>query len=468
MLRLQSNSNWQVRKTLREICEAAQRGQRIPPQKVAGFVATIKGLYAETRLGKDNFPDVEVDRWILKAIIEIGSNADFVWFSEKARNCSDEENCLWIAVGLLKFSSGRRDLSNEFRRLGLDANRYNIAACMAKRPDLLEMASGLKIENAARIELLISCVAFAIGRDLGAIFDPRFSQTSQLTALNEHHDELVRQYSVYAMWRLPDVEFGMSPLGLSDISSQVISVRRWLYELVLKSSYAVRKHMDFWREVAENEHDEEALEGFVNGLFPHFVDGLSDITLGLLEANRSQRVRLALLRHICRNSDEDSSYREIAVEEFRSAVKGSLERAVCLDAAGGTQLFGDLKRIEAADSVPDLFSTGEIIMGDKITIGSVQTFSKGDNNTVNSGDWLQQVQGAYGDIDRMIDLLDRSGGDKAVDEAKAALVQLREKPSKTALEKAVETLKLLASGATSVAAISTMAGPLITHLQSLL
>ena len=161
--------NWRVRKALREICEHFSQGFR--SLKHPTLRQSIKGLYPHA--------DLEVDRWVLKALVEIGSREDKGFFLNAWRSSNDEENCLWAFAGLIKVST-----LDEFEKLKKKSqfpvsDHVLLAACIAGKPNFVQGLSPVKIDNAGRIVLLWACLCFAIDRKRENIFDPKFDQIIQ-------------------------------------------------------------------------------------------------------------------------------------------------------------------------------------------------------------------------------------------------------------------------------------------------
>jgi hypothetical protein len=328
--------------------------------------------------------DIEVDRWVLKALVEIGSREDHKFFSDAAKSSTDDENRLWAFAGLIKVSSAEEFQGFRDSYYFPSIEYVLLAACYAGKPNLVTHASPIKIENASRVVLLWACLCFAFGRSREGVFDPKFDQIEQLSELNLHHDFVVSQYSIYAMGMLDGVTFSQSKLKLHELSSKEESVRKWGYQLILKESHGLSKNMDFWNSVVSNETSDVALEGFAIGIKEQHTDGVSELVSKLLVSDTAVRLELNLLDHMCKFADIEEFYKEVVEDAFGKQKLGSAYRSRCYEASRGTPLYKRLKQLEIGNEHKSLFGDGQQMTTTNFNIGSIgqSTISVGDNNTI--------------------------------------------------------------------------------------
>ena len=250
--------------------------------------------------------------------------------------------------------------------------------------------------------------------------------------LGGHDDNVVSQYTVWAITE--NANLGVRDLGipLKDIEGQPANVRGWMFQLVGMSSYDAQQNWDLVR-LGAGDHAQAARLGLSVGLKETFFDGLEALVLDWLFKEPDIEVRFALTDHVVRQYAQHSRYEQATLELYEKAAPLSEVRRRMEAVAAGTALYGKLRTIGYEDTA-DLFRGATFVKNETNTtynIGSVQAGAAAiGGNARNEGDVSNQNE-IQNEISKIIELLHASTSQEAEKkELLAAATAAQADPSK--------------------------------------
>ncbi len=275
---------------------------------------------------------------------------------------------------------------------------------------------------------------------------PDTGRAAIVKALGGHHDQIVSQYSVWAIAENPNLSLADLGIDLKNVDRQPSNVRSWAYQLVAMDKNAAA-HIELIRQGAEDE-DAEARRGITLGLKETYFDGLDAFVTEWLFSEGDDEVRNSLVDHIVCQSSKSASYEETALELYSKEAVGSRARQRMEAAAAGTALYGKLQRISAQQSL-GLFAIaaredGTKIVNNTFNIGSITGNAAFNGDAVNSGSMPISQNGNT--VTQLLAALDKAASiinaadlpQDVKDEVTKAVVDTKAKPTKGGFKTALE------------------------------
>ena len=452
-LLLMSTNDLQIKLGLIRLCEAYQRGQQLNQQH--DIRARLRSFIFEEK-------KPEIARWALKILAEMRNPDDYHILLARLKAPPDNqqyfaENHAWTVVAFHAVANSTQVIeAYESGVLNKDAISL-IAHELAEVPGLIPGDfPRVNIQKADPVLLKCACVCMATSRNNRNIYDPKFKQTEQLVALNSHDVAEVAQYSIYAMWRMPQIKFGQLGFAPHTLLSRPKDVRRWTYRLLTKQQKEFFRNRDFFEDILVREIDATALEGLALGTRDVWYDGIEIPVIDCFNSAQDDRVKNAILEHMARQSDHCSSYPELVVETYRNNASQVLKARI-KEAAATTALYGKLEQLDdAANRQPNFIFEGELHVT-KIT----QNFSGGHNvigvNTLGGDSKDNNVKQSIKLTPKTVELIDKiqsfakqKSQSKEADTVVTSLQELKKEPTTSKLQNALESIRKW-SGATTIA-----------------
>ena len=323
---IDSNDPRRQKVALQEICRLYRSGYSFSSEGKVNFELTIGGLVV-------NSSDQKVVRWGLNAIARLGTQANTLQSVQHAlrRHETDPEI---VASAVSALAALCRGQIPELPGLKNVPPVVQVLSAMQTVPPSLLNVGQIRIDvsNADKEVLKLALIIIGINKDIQNLLHPRFENGDLVRDLGNHDDDIVRQYSVWAV--IENNRLNISHLGIpfSDIERQPSNVQSKMLELGAKSlqdpseRHALIIH-------GCNLPSVEAREGLCRGVINEFYDGLPDVTTQWFDTEESRRVKLLLAEHFARKAAESPTYYEKAVEsaeidrEFRERILLGAERS---------------------------------------------------------------------------------------------------------------------------------------------
>ncbi|MFG1242278.1 hypothetical protein V5F31_07840 [Xanthobacter sp. V7C-4] len=239
-------------------------------------------------------------------------------------------------------------------------------------------------EKASDELLKLALVVVGLNRSPANLFHSRHENSDVVRSLGGHHNEIVSQYTVWAITE--NNNLGLKDLGidLKTIEDTPPNVRSWMYRLIASKSDDISKHFEYI-ELGSRDPDSDARLGLATGLREAYFDGIEPFILDWFYSEDCPEVSHALIDHVIRQSPKAINYFNTAIEFYEKESGSSPRRLRMEGAAIGLPIYSRMKAI-SVDGAADLFR-GTIIVNTTNINGGVQGGSisiNGDSN--NSGD----------------------------------------------------------------------------------
>lgn len=339
------------------------------------------------------------------------------------------------------------------------------------------MKATVNINTATLDVLKLALVAIGLNRAPEHIFDPRFANSVIVRDLGGHDDDIVSQYSVWAICENPTL--GLKDLGipLKEIEGKPSNVRAWMFRLIAANDGDQAIGLEYI-ELGSRDPAIEVRSGLAQGLEYVYFDGIQPIMLDWYGAEKDEDVRLRLLDHIVRQADQSPSYKAEALNVYKAAATSTRQRQRMEAAAAGQPLYRELRDYDLSGGAT-LFDLHEgkgpvTIVNNKIVFqGSVNNSAIAQhgnaNNTVAhspfSVETRQAIQENLAIAQRELHSLE---ADADLKKQVAALVQkAATNPTPENLSPALDGLKKIASVASSSGKIASGVAAVVDALEKL-
>jgi CHAT domain len=331
---------------LQEVARLYRQRFRFNAERRNEFENAINGLVLQ--VGQD----LKVVRWCLNVLAQLGTRGNSSRYVNLALRQYDSDAEITAAgiAALTMMYNGRVDEIESFATF--DPQIRTLAALQntpAKRLDLRGFR--IEIDTAHRETLKLALITVGLNRDIENLFHPRHSNGAIVRALGQHSDNVVVQYSVWAI--IENRRLSMADLGLRirPIDRHPPNVQSKLLQLVIeREADAVERH-DI---VADGPFLPclEAREGLAKGLLASYYDGLEEVTLDWFDQEPSHPVRLLLAQHFARFANECPPYEDkaIVIRETDPSYRDHL-----LVGSEGSPLWGKLMQLDIRTGTRDLF-----------------------------------------------------------------------------------------------------------------
>jgi len=334
-----------TKKALQEICKNYRDGYRIHPSQLAGFEQSVVGLlYTQ---GSDE----KVRRWALNTLARLGREPQCMEaILHTLKKYEDEPQTSASAIAAIFRMS--RKAKRILQKLSFDEQMITLAALQHVDANKLDLSAlPIDVETASPDLLKLALVVVGLDRAPANLMHPRYENSELVQALGAHHDNVVAQYTVWAITENPSL--GLTDLGidLKLVEEQPPNVRAWIFRLIAISPEDAERNFEYI-ELGSRDASSEARAGLALGLKKTYFDGLEALVLDWFVSESDGDVRQLLMDHMVLQAEECPSYESLALEVYEKEPVGSVLRRRMEAAAAGTPLYGKLKR---ADSTGDLF-----------------------------------------------------------------------------------------------------------------
>jgi hypothetical protein len=180
---------------------------------------------------------------------------------------------------------------------------------------------------------------------------PRHENSELVKALGGHHDNVVAQYTVWAITENPSLNLIDLGIDIKLVEDQPANVRAWIYRLIAMTAEDAEQNFEYV-ELGSRDPIAEARSGLALGLGGTYFDGLEALVIDWFINEPDSEVSQHLLDHMIRQSEDCASYSALVLEIYEKEPTGSSLRKRMETTAAGTILYSRLRQIDRSD---DLF-----------------------------------------------------------------------------------------------------------------
>lgn len=338
------------KKALQEICRLYRGGFQFNAENSHAVETTIDGLLLQ------NSQDRKVVRWGLNALARLGRRGvsdNPVRLTLKHYDGDPEITAAGIAA-LSSMFQGRLEEIDIFRNC--DPSLRVLAALQNTDPRMLDLSNiKIDIDNADKEILKLALITVGLNRDIENLFHPRHSNGVIVKALGKHPDDIVVQYSVWAI--IENRKLNLDDLGVNThaIDNLPPNVQSKVMQLIAQREPDKERRHQVLLDGPFLPYP-EAREGMAKGLQHVYYDGLEGITLDWSRQEAVDYVRTLLAQHFARFSNVCVLYEEEAINLFESEPQ---LREPLLLGAEGKPLYGKLKVRDERYGTRELFESLE-------------------------------------------------------------------------------------------------------------
>jgi hypothetical protein len=374
-----------VKKMLQRLCSLYRSGYAIisGPER-DGIENTIVGLLYTKRF------DEKVRRWSLNALAQLGrrSTCETVVVQTLKDFLHEPQTTAAAIAAIHKIAPNPARL---LRGISYDRQMATLAALQHASPSSLDLSSlPLNVDAANSDQLKLGLIVVGLNRSPVNLFNPNYNNAQMVKVLGSHHDNIVCQYTVWAIVENKTLGIGDLGIDLKNVEGQPPNVRSWLYQLIGKSGdYKII--FDYF-DAATSDASEEARAGLAAGLEHVFFDGIEAPVLEWFTSDDAPGVQSLLLTHITKHSERSPSYQAMSLEMYEREPNGSVLREKMKVDAAGTGLYTKFRKLDF-DAQADLFGspqvTNNVTFNGPVQAGAVAV---GGSATNSGGNHYQQAQ----------------------------------------------------------------------------
>lgn len=310
------------------------------------FELSVNGLVLQAN------QDRKVARWCLNTLAYIGKRGNSDRYIAQALKQYDGDPEITAAgiAALSKMYGSKIGENTDF--LKFDPTLRTLAAMQHTDPKYLDLAKiQIDLDQSSPEILKLALITVGLNKEVENLFHPRHSNGQIVKALGQYPDQVVVQYSVWAI--IENKRLSMSDLGvrLDRIDSLPNNVQSKLFQLIVEretNSHIKHQYIadgPFYDSV-------EAREGLARGLSGKYYDGLEEITIDWFNNEVVADIRGLLAEHFARFSEACSPYETKAFEIVLA--EPSLKERI-LAGAEGKRLYRMIREQDAIADLPDLF-----------------------------------------------------------------------------------------------------------------
>ena len=298
------------KKALQDVSRMYRGGARFNAESLEAVETTIDGLLLQSN------QDRKVVRWSLNALGQLGRRTKSdnpVRLALKHYDGDPEITAAGIAA-LSSMHGGRIEEIDLFRNC--DPCLRTLAALQNTDPKFLDLSKvRIDIDKADKEILKLALITVGLNRDVDNLFHPKHSNGQIVKALGTYPDDIVVQYSVWAI--IENQKLGMHDLGVSTHSVDALppNVQAKIMQLVAmrESDHDKRHALMLDGPYLPNA---DAREGMAKGLLSVYYEGLEGIMLDWSKQESVEYVRKLLAQHFARFSNVCVMYEEEALKLF--------------------------------------------------------------------------------------------------------------------------------------------------------
>lgn len=398
---LETGDPIRAKKALQELCKYYRDGYCIHPAQLAGVEQTIIGLlYTQAN-------DEKVRRWALNALARIGREPqcmDAIVHTFQSYEHEPQTSASAIAA-IFRMS---RKATTILKRLNFDEQMKTLAALQHVDANKLDLTSlPIEVETASPDLLKLSLVLVGLDRAPLNLLHPRFHNQELVRALGGHHDNVVSQYTVWAITENPAL--GLRDLGIDIrlVEDQPSNVRSWIFRLIAMNAEDAERNFEYI-ELGSRDPAEDARSGLALGLKRTYFDGLELLVIDWFLSEPNAEIRQHLLDHMITQAAECASYETMILDVYEKEPDQSPLRRRMEATAAGTSLYSRLKRAQFSE---DLFGGGRTVNNTYNISGGVQggavsfggnASNSGDTTNTYSPDIIESIQAELVRLEREV------------------------------------------------------------------
>jgi len=437
---IESGDSARTKKALQQLCKSYRDGYRVNPNELVGLEQSIVGLlYTQAK-------DEKIRRWALNALARLGR----------------EPNCLEAVVYVLKQYSHEpqtsaaaiaaiyrmsRKASAILKKLSFDEQMTTLAALQHVDAEKIDLSSlPINVETASPDLLKLALVVVGLDRAPKNLMHPRLGNAELVKALGGHHDNVVSQYTVWAITENPSLSLSDIGIDLKLVEDQPSNVKAWIFRLIAMTPEDAERNFEYL-ELGMRDPDPEARSGLASGLKETYFDGLDALVIDWFIGEPELDVRQCLLDHMIRHVKDSTSYERLSLEIYEKEPTGSSLRKRMEVSASGTDIYSKFKQM---DGSLDLFKGATIVTNNSTynVSGGVQGGAVslgGDTKNIApvaihyNPQTIEKIQTELSKAER--ELYELQLEDNLKERALKAIADAKTDPSPGRLEKAVNVLK---------------------------
>lgn len=223
---------------------------------------------------------------------------------------------------------------------------------------------------------------FGYGADLADIHP---KPIELISALNNHHNSLVCEYSIWALHRNSSTTAKQAQIDLDSISSLPPNVRRWTYRLLGKDAATNPENAYRLANSVSCEHDSRAREGLALSLQNVSPSLIEETVLDWYDRELDTLVRAALTSHLVRFADKNPAYVEALSNAYTADKPRNDEDRMVIEAIAVKQRKHSVLDMIAPKKNPQMFIVMENHDSIVNVIGSSTNVTIGNQSITRSG-----------------------------------------------------------------------------------
>ncbi|WP_164889414.1 hypothetical protein, partial [Mesorhizobium sp. M7A.F.Ca.CA.002.03.2.1] len=438
------------------ICRIYRLGYRIVQSELLGVQQSIVGILYTRK------SDEKLRRWALNALARCGTAAVSLEcvmgvFKEFS---SDPQTAAAAIAAIYRM---KRDATKAIDDLDLfDPQMRVLAALQHVEHTKLDLTGiPVDIEKASADVLKLGLIVVGLNRAPHNLFHPRHSNSEIVKALGAYDDDIVVQYTVWAVAENDNLSIDDLGIPLSSVESRPPNVRGWMYRAIAMHANAA-DHQDYIANGAGDDEAEVRL-ALAIGLKDTYYDGLEALAHDWFMTEADSEIAHTLMDHMVRHADRSPTYECTVLDFYEREAQNSLLRRRIEGHAAKTELYSKLMRI-SFDGSDDLFRSINVTnnttnISGGINAGAVSMGGDATNTgEINVNYQPQTIELIQAELSKAIKAIHDSGvapelKEHALEHVKAAQIE----PTPDKLKKAVDVLGKVEDGAKKISGISTAA-----------
>ena len=435
-----------------------------------GFLLNNPNKVADRLIARVQDDAKKVVRWALNALALLSRltrkiNPNLIVEAIEANQNYPDICCSGYAA-LFAVCGEERALEIIYKK-GLPLDDIHIISASQYSQEMLNRMVKKKVDIDNATELTLKNVSILIGLDKAPenIFHPAYPNKDILGNLNEHDDDKVSQYSVWALLENPNFTIKHSKIRIKDINDYPENVRSWTYRLMAENSSTAEKHKEIIFDVARHDDSREAREGMAASLKNIYFPTLEEIVLIWAKAENDNEVKALLYDHMASVSSVCPCYVDPVIQRYQELGIESSGRTRLEIACQQTDLYSKLKRISVLQQHGGLLSMGDTITINANNIGAVvKDANVGDISSIIQNVNNSELKDALQNFKEFSSNLP----DENKLEAKKLIEEAAKDPSKGSIEKIINFLKNTVSVSASGLTIAEHVPKIIAKFQEIL
>ncbi|MFN8290254.1 MAG: hypothetical protein U0U70_08360 [Chitinophagaceae bacterium] len=305
---LESADERQQKRGLQDFCDFLENGLIIDEDE------RIKFYFSLSKLKKS--PNILVRRWLYKTIGLLKARILLPYLKEQLKVYeTDEENKAWI-ISTLYHLLEKAEAYQFIKTTNIDSKLFLAAGFFEPEflPKDIKIISKIIDHNDS---LQLRWFGLLYGNSIDKFQIDEKDLTDRLTRLNRHEDNVVAEYSVWALHKSNNGSFADSEFSPQEVDKCPPNVRRWLYRLIAKDIQTLSANFEVLESAAFNESDVSAREGLAIGVGKFGKNQtVKKLIIRWFEFEQNAVVRLQLLKSIADNAGGITEYQRILREEI--------------------------------------------------------------------------------------------------------------------------------------------------------